>query len=60
MKVSDEQPMYLSMPIEKQLRADALGMAAESGLRGGAEGTSRGGTLSRGVQEEKGGGGSVE
>mmetsp|Transcript_61537 Transcript_61537/g.169102 ORF Transcript_61537/g.169102 Transcript_61537/m.169102 type:complete len:694 (-) Transcript_61537:218-2299(-) len=60
MKVSDEQPMYLSMPIEKQLRADALGMAAEGGLRGGAEGTSRGGTLSRGVQEEKGGGGPVE
>jgi len=40
MKISDEQPMYLSLPIEKQLRADALGIPR------GAE---------RGTQEEKGG-----
>ena len=35
MQVSDEQPMYLSLPIEKILRADALGIprgAEEGGL----------------------------
>ena len=58
MKAPEEQPMYLSMPIEEQLRADALGMAA-GGSTGSGPGSGvggGGGASSRGGQEEEKGG----